>query len=286
MLQHTFCHIARISPRMEAALWAAGVTTWDDAQRADLPKVPRINNDRLRAQIEESATALQFGRPHYFAERLPAHLHWRWFPDFRTRCAYLDIETTGMSIGSDRISTVTLYDGTRIRWYVSGLNLDDFIFDVQEYDVLVTYNGKSFDIPFLENAFHTTLPHAQIDLRHTLSRLGYTGGLKKCERALGLERGELTGVDGFMAVALWKDYARSGRDAALQTLLSYNIQDVLNLEPLLVIAYNLNVQRTPFAAARLLPPPEVPVNPFAPDPELVEQLKDTYSPRYDPWHAA
>lgn len=286
MLQNTFCHIPRISPRMEAALWAAGVTNWQDAQKTDLPKVARVNPDRLRTEIDESAAALRCGRPHYFAERLPSHLHWRWFPEFRDRCAYLDIETTGMRIGSDRISAVTLYDGRCIRWYVHGLNLDDFILDVQDYDVLVTFNGKSFDVPFLESSFNTKLPHAQLDVRHALSRLGYAGGLKKCERALGLERGELAGVDGFMAVALWQEYSRTGHGAALETLLSYNIQDTLNLEPLLVMAYNLNLQRTPFAAAGSLPLPVVPANPFSPDPDLVEQLKGSFSLRYDPWQAA
>ena len=62
-----------------------------------------------------------------------------------------------------------------------------------------------------------------------LSRLGYKGGLKGCEKQLGLDRHELDGVDGYTAVLLWQEYTRTRNTRALDTLLAYNIQDVLNL---------------------------------------------------------
>ena len=49
---------------------------------------------------------------------------------------------------------------------------------------IVSYNGKSFDVPFIENYFGIQLSHAQIDLRYVLGSLGYIGGLKGCERQL------------------------------------------------------------------------------------------------------
>ena len=52
---------------------------------------------------------------------------------------------------------------------------------------LITYNGKLFDIPFIENFFNVELNHAQIDLRYILKSLGYVGGLKSCEKQLGLK---------------------------------------------------------------------------------------------------
>ena len=87
-------------------------------------------------------------------------------------------------------------------------NLDDFVNDIEKYQVIVSYNGKSFDIPFLERFFRIRLHHAQIDLRYVLARLGVKGGLKGCEKQLGLHRGNLDGVDGYFAVLLWHRYCR------------------------------------------------------------------------------
>ena len=44
---------------------------------------------------------------------------------------------------------------------------------------------------------------------------------------------------------LWHDYRRSGNPRSLETLLAYNIQDVVNLETLLVMAYNLKIRPRP-----------------------------------------
>jgi uncharacterized protein YprB with RNaseH-like and TPR domain len=69
----------------------------------------------------------------------------------------LDIETTGLDRQYNSITTIALYDGHEIKTYVHGQNLDDFIEDIQQYKVIVSYNGKSFDIPFIENFFKIRL---------------------------------------------------------------------------------------------------------------------------------
>jgi len=38
MLRHTFCHIPGIAQRTEQALWAAGITTWEELLAA--PALP------------------------------------------------------------------------------------------------------------------------------------------------------------------------------------------------------------------------------------------------------
>ena len=60
--------------------------------------------------------------------------------------------------------------------------------DIREYSTVVTYNGKSFDVPFIERFFRIKMHHMHIDLMYVLRSLGYKGGLKSCERQLGLER--------------------------------------------------------------------------------------------------
>jgi uncharacterized protein YprB with RNaseH-like and TPR domain len=114
--------------------------------------------------------------------------------------------------------------------------------------------------------------HAHIDLRFLLKSLGYTGGLKGCEKKLGLDRDELDGVDGFCAVLLWHDYEKNKNRKALETLLAYNILDAVNLETLMVTAYNLKLQETPFYELHHLPQPRLPQNPFDADKRTVDRI--------------
>jgi len=57
------------------------------------------------------------------------------------------------------------------------------------------------------------------------------GGLKVVERLLGIKR-RLTSVDGYIAMQLWYDYVNNNNEEALQTLLAYNEEDVVNLRVL------------------------------------------------------
>lgn len=258
---------------MEEKLWAAGIHGWHAALKLDSLPVSRVNKDTLQRHLDDSIANLQLGNAHYFAELLPPGLHWRLFPEFRHKIAYLDIETTGLSSYWNKVTTIALYDGGTIRYYIQGRNLSAFKRDIKAYDVLVTYNGKCFDVPFLRDHLKIELNQVHIDLRYVLHSLGFSGGLKGCEKKLGIDRKELDGVDGFMAVALWADFKNSHNPRALETLLSYNIQDVLNLETLLVMAYNRKLKETPFARARKLPMPILPKNPFRPDRKIVNRMK-------------
>ena len=60
---------------------------------------------------------------------------------------------------------------------------------------------------------------------------------KKIEKDTGIIRSdEIEGVDGFEAVRLWQRY-QWGDEKALETLISYNNADIMNLEPLMEMAY-------------------------------------------------
>ena len=88
----------------------------------------------------------------------------------------------------------------------------------------------------------------------------------------GIDRGDLAGIDGFFAVLLWYDYKRTGNQKALETLLAYNIQDVLTLENLIITAYNMKINDTPFYQYQL-PAPVLPEISFRVDMETVERIK-------------
>src|SRR5262249_48058816 len=157
----------------------------------------------------------------YFADKLPPNQHWRLYWDFHESCAFVDIETTGLS-SFDEITTIALYDGQTVRYYVNGENLDQFSSDILDYSLLITYSGKSFDVPFIQRHFNIRVPQAHIDVRYPLQSIGLKGGLKACERALGLDRTDLEGLSGEVAPLLWDEYRRRKNVKALETLLAYN----------------------------------------------------------------
>jgi len=209
--------------------------------------------------------------------RLPPSQVWRLYPDFRDRVAFLDIETTGLFPGADAITLIGLFDGLKTKVFIRGINLDEFAREIEKYSLIVTFNGKRFDIPFIRRTFGE-LPgyQAHIDLLYPLRRLGYRGGLKSIEVQLGLEReGALKEVDGFIAVLLWREYER-GNKAALDTLVRYNLEDVVNLRYLADVVYNEAIAKLPIRVAALPAPSKYRLNtPF--DPDLIRRLRQLTS---------
>jgi hypothetical protein len=115
------------------------------------------------------------------------------------------------------------------------------------------------------------LAQAHIDLRFPLAALGYKGGLKKIEQSLGLEReGPVAFLDGWCAVLLWQ-YHQQGEEGALETLLRYNLEDVIHLPILLAVVYNTRIQRLPFFLPQIEIPP-LPHIPFGFDPVLIARV--------------
>ncbi len=279
----TFLESASLS---EQQLWAMGVVDWDSALRGMPEGVPARCRNRLPEALRESQGALERRDVCFFAERLdPAH-HWRLYPTFGSRAAFFDIETTGLG-ESSIITTIALYDGRTIRTYVRDQNLHEFPADILQYQMLVTYNGKCFDVPFVQREFpglHLRQPH--VDLRYLLASLGYKGGLKGCEKRLGIPRPEgLQEVDGFMAVRLWWQHVK-GDARALPTLLRYNIEDAVNLCWLMETAYNLAIARLPVqlpvAPVPVVPRPEIEW-PF--DASIVQELQGIWHGFESHWSA-
>ena len=279
MLTHTFVHIPGIGLKTEKRLWRAGVFTWRDWESEKYSMVARGDSGSLNAYLEESWDFLQRRDPTFFSKRMSAGLQWRFFPEFRDETVYLGIETTGLSNWENEITTIALYDGKSVYYYINGENLEQFPEDILRYSVVVTYNGRSFDIPFIERYFHIHIPCAHIDLRYILHSLGLKGGLKGCERALGLHRGDLEGVDGYFAVLLWQEYMRRQNVKALETLLAYNIADVLSLETLMITAFNLKLKETPFAGLLDMEKPRMPENPFAADKDTIFRIRNYLTKR-------
>ncbi len=237
-MRNSFVHVRGIGYVTERRLWDMGITRWEEfLAREEAPLGP-ARTRRLEEGLQASLDALQEEDHRFFRRGLPAREAWRAFGEFRDAAAYLDIETTGMASEEDEITLIGLYGGGRMHSYVAG-ETESFPDDLARYRVLVTFNGASFDLPFLHRAF-PSLPqdHIHIDLRHVLARLGMKGGLKAIERRMGIERTPRTRhLGGWDAVDLWQRHLR-GEDEALDILIEYNREDVVNLETLAEMAYD------------------------------------------------
>jgi len=273
MLRQTFCHIPGIGLATERRLWSAGIRSWDDVDSAGPPVLSPRRRDTLRAATEESETRLRAGDARYFARHLPPGERWRLFGHFRDRVAFVDIETTGLSRDGDDITTIALFDGQQVRTYVRGQTIDDFVSDIEQYAVIVTFNGACFDLPFIRRKWRIALDHPHIDLRFLLRRVGMRGGLKSCERQCGIERGDLDGVDGYAAVLLWREYECTGDEAVLETLLAYNAMDTVTLEQLMVMAHNAMIRNLTGEEGKTLSLPPVPVIPHKAHGEVVAKVR-------------
>lgn len=243
MLKRTFIHLPGVGPRREGHFWRQGLATWEDFLAAK--RIRGLSRERfawLQSELQGSLSHLSDAA--YFAARLQAGEHWRLFNHFRPRTAYLDIETTGTVWPGLLVTVVGLYDGQNMQQFVQGYNLQQFPQVLSEFDLLVTFNGTQFDLPVLRAYFpDLVLPPAHVDLRFLLARLGFKGGLKRIEPRFGIRRPEaVDGMDGYMAVLLWERYQR-GDQGALELLLTYNREDVVNLEVLMDAAFGMERER-------------------------------------------
>lgn len=167
---------------------------------------------------------------------------------------FLDLETTGLAGGAGTYAFLVgcgWFEGEAFRvrqFFMSAFTAEAAMLAAVEalaarFASLVTYNGRSFDVPLLENRFAlhrmpgavTALPH--VDLLHParrvwadLSGAGEGGGC----RLMTLER-EHCGyvregdVPGFEIPARYFDFVRSGDAGPLEPVLEHNRLDLLAL---------------------------------------------------------
>ncbi len=142
--------------------------------------------------------------------------------------AYLDIETTY----SGAISVIGIYRPDRGVIQLVGGGIRDLALYHALTDVttIVTFNGSGFDLPVIKKRLLADLraEFAHRDLLYDCRRRGLRGGLKVVEERLGIARAS-AGLSGRDAPRLWEQYERYADHIALQTLLDYNCDDVVNL---------------------------------------------------------
>ncbi len=145
--------------------------------------------------------------------------------------SYLDIETSF----DGKITVIGIYDedDSLIQLVGDDVTSDNVMKSLDKTTTVVTYNGSRFDLPVIKNRLGTDLNKhfLSLDLMYECWRQNLYGGLKKVEEQLGITRNS-RGIDGWEAMRLWDRYKHANDLQALNILLAYNRDDVLNL-PLL-----------------------------------------------------
>src|SRR5438552_2506078 len=245
MVRKSFIFVPGVGHKTEQYLWRHGVTSW--SQLSDGRHLPRISYNKkthIRDFVRKGTDALRNRDISFFADNLPPNEHWRLYHDFRDRTLFLDVETTGLSRYYDDITLIGTFDGRESRIFVKDNNLGDLVKLLEKYDVLVTFNGKLFDVPFIKKEFpKLPLQHVHLDLRFLLRSIGIGGPLKEIEQKLGIRRGrDITDIGGREAAVLWSRFLK-GDDEALRKLVLYNLSDTKNLKTLMDYCYRRKFQQ-------------------------------------------
>lgn len=232
-IENSFIPVEGVGERTERRLWEGGVTEWDAFDPGvDVSGIGPTTADRIETFIVEAQTHLDDDNAAYFDRTFPSNERWRLYENFRAETCFFDIETTGLDEHRNQVTTVSFHQDGETRTLVQGEDLTAEAVTEQfaQAELLATFNGARFDVPFLETSLGIDVETPHLDLMYPAKRLGLSGGLKPIEQELGIDR-DRPDISGRDAVRLWREYER-GDDSSLETLISYNREDTVNLRAL------------------------------------------------------
>ena len=235
MITNSFIFLERIGNKLEQSIWKSGIYDWHEfIKRKSVNGMSRHRKLYYDRKILNARKALYNFDSGYFLDLLPQSEIWRLYDFFKEDAVFLDIETTGLSKNNDDITVFGLYDGINTKIMIKGINLDYGVLkkELNKYKLIVTFNGASFDLPFIEKRYPKLIPEIpNFDVKSVTDKLGLKGGLKNIEKALGIKRSNI--VDKFYggdALTLWRMYRATGDDYYLNLLVEYNEYDIINLK--------------------------------------------------------
>ena len=227
MIHESFLHCRGIGPTRLTRLQQAGIRSWRDVlERPDA--VPRGLRKSLVEECRSCVDALEKRDIPFFVERLSAADRWRILAEFFEDASYFDIETSGLDYDAS-ITTIVCWHRGQLHTFVEHENLDEFLQLLDEVRLLVSFNGASFDVPRVLDAFHIPqLPCPHVDLRWLCHHQGLRGGLKEIARQVGIHRPrDLQFADGEMAVIWWSRWIHFQDRRARDLLVRYCAADVV-----------------------------------------------------------
>ena len=251
MLTASYCFAPGITEDLERTLWQQGVLNWDILRKHRDAAVGAIGDARTKklvAAVNEAEEAWKAGDYAWFSKNWPKNETWRLWRGYceSNRVALMDIETTGRTPGFDQITVIGCSDGTEELAFVADrplpgdLPLEDYLETLRQKQLLVTFNGIGFDVPFIEKHFREhryVCDHPHIDLMLVARSLGLTGGLKDMEKELGIGRdSSIQDMRGNEAIILWGAW-KNGDRSAYERLVTYCKADCTNLAKFADICY-------------------------------------------------
>lgn len=231
-LENSFILAPGVGEKTEQKLWKNGVTHWDNI--SDTSAIGSTKREKIEMFLEKARKNLEVGNSYFFGDKLPNKSLWRAYRNFEQDACFFDIETTGLDQRKNKVTTIAFHKNGNTETLVRGddLTRENIQRIISDSSMLVSFNGKKFDQPFLEHNFNLDIDTPHLDLMYPCKRIGLTGGLKSIEQQLQVER-ELEDVDGREAVRLWKKYENKGNEEALKKLIKYNGYDARNLKDVL-----------------------------------------------------
>jgi len=178
------------------------------------------------------------------------------------RALFLDIETGGLSASPVFLAGTMHWNGDDfvLRQYFArhygeeAALIEGVCEQARKFDFLVTFNGKSYDVPFLQNraVLHGVtmrLPPGHLDILHA-SRRRWRGTFEDC-RLQTLERqvcrrrraGDVPSEE---VPALYHDFVRNGDPYRLVPVFHHNMLDVITMAEILLSLCSSDPEPRPF----------------------------------------
>jgi uncharacterized protein YprB with RNaseH-like and TPR domain len=165
------------------------------------------------------------------------------------RVVFLDLETGGLGSACVFLAGTMRWNGEDyvLRQYFArhygeeGGLLDQVSRSLTDAEALVTFNGKSFDVPMLRDRalrhrVDLRLPELHVDLLHH-SRAAWRGKVPNCRlttlEAYVCRRRRVGDVNGDEVPGLYHSYVRDGRAHRLIPIFHHNLLDVITMDELL-----------------------------------------------------
>lgn len=199
---------------------------------------------------------------HYDEEIYESNLLRFYFRDMKI--GVLDIETTGLNASRSKFILGGLYepDGKTMHQFFAQRQaeekaaLTEFMKQVSALDMVVTYNGRHFDLPFMKKRMEAldiegSLPY-NLDLYLVLNGHSpirkFVPNLKQktVENYMGLWSTRADEISGAESVTLYNTYEKTGDEALEEKILLHNSDDVLQLTRLLRVISKSDFHRAMF----------------------------------------
>ena len=179
-----------------------------------------------------------------------------------TEYCVIDIETTGLSRKYHQVILIGILYNTNDtiilkQFFAENPNeeiniLLEFSNTFRNFPYVITYNGATFDIPFLKERFifnnlewnFDNIKHIDIlqCLRKEKKQLPLENfKLKTVERFVGINRKDT--ISGKDSVLLYKEYVKNPSPSVEKTILLHNYEDIYYLNKLLTIFDSISIQK-------------------------------------------